>query len=267
MNEYTVTRMSERLTRFDDAITSSCYVLEGSQRYALIDTGAGEAEDLREQLQAFTDKPMVLLVTHAHADHYANAGLAGRFEKVYMHPEDIAILPEMNRFFSFAMADKGRDVQPEALTPLREGEQIDLGELCLEVIEMPGHTPGSICFLERSLGLLFTGDSVGSGGEFWMQLPRALPISQLRENLAAFMEKLPEGALCFLGGHFSQAGVPGSEDYKPVTKERLRELLHVCDALLGGDETLEVRPYPGMGEENRLAVYGNAQMVYVPERL
>ena len=109
-----------------------------------------------------------------------------------MHPDDIAILPEMNSLFAMSMEEQGRTLKPESVTPLREGDKIELGGLCIEVIELPGHTPGSICFIERSLGLLFTGDSVGSGGEFWMQLPFALTISQLRKNLGEFMEKLPE---------------------------------------------------------------------------
>ena len=44
--------------------------------------------------------------------------------------------------------------------PIRGGEVIDLGGLHLEVIELPGHTPGGILLLLKEDRILFTGDSI-----------------------------------------------------------------------------------------------------------
>jgi glyoxylase-like metal-dependent hydrolase (beta-lactamase superfamily II) len=41
---------------------------------------------------------------------------------------------------------------------MKEGDKIDLGDKELEIIHTPGHTPDSVCFLERHERLLFTGD-------------------------------------------------------------------------------------------------------------
>jgi glyoxylase-like metal-dependent hydrolase (beta-lactamase superfamily II) len=44
-----------------------------------------------------------------------------------------------------------------------DGERLDLGGRTLEVLRTPGHTPDSICLLDRENGLLFTGDTYYSG--------------------------------------------------------------------------------------------------------
>ena len=100
-----------------------------------------------------------------------------------------------------------------------------------------------------------------------MQLPFALTISQLRKNLGEFMEKLPENELTFLGGHFSQAGEPGTEDYNPVNRQTVKDLMHLCDSLLSGARDIEIHPYQSMDEIVRIAAYRNVRMVYRPERV
>lgn len=44
--------------------------------------------------------------------------------------------------------------------PIWEGECIAVGEYCLEVIHVPGHTPGSIALLDRKHKFLLSGDTV-----------------------------------------------------------------------------------------------------------
>ncbi len=269
MKTYTMTRMTERLSRFDDYISSTCYMLEGSKKNLLIDTGSGSPEEFRKLIEPFSDKPIILAITHAHADHYANAGTVDLFEEVYMHPDDIEILPEMNDFFDMAMASEGRDLKQEALMPIKEKTVLDLGDLKVEVIGMPGHSPGCICFLVHELGLLFTGDSIGSGGQFWMQLPHALTIKDLHKNLINFTKKLPDKEIRFLGGHYIQAGDPDSSDYKPVTFDTIQNLIYVCEHLLAGDNTINIEKSENPYDEPsvKIAHYKDVQMVFLPERM
>jgi glyoxylase-like metal-dependent hydrolase (beta-lactamase superfamily II) len=55
-------------------------------------------------------------------------------------------------------------------TSIRDGELLDLGDRSLEVLKTPGHTPDSICLLDRANGLLFTGDTYYSG-EIYLWAP------------------------------------------------------------------------------------------------
>jgi glyoxylase-like metal-dependent hydrolase (beta-lactamase superfamily II) len=44
-----------------------------------------------------------------------------------------------------------------------EGDEIDLGDRCFQVIHLPGHSPGSIGLWEESTGTLFSGDAIYDG--------------------------------------------------------------------------------------------------------
>jgi glyoxylase-like metal-dependent hydrolase (beta-lactamase superfamily II) len=52
--------------------------------------------------------------------------------------------------------------------PLWDGEVVDLGDRELEVIALPGHTPGSIALLDRASGTLFSGDPIQRDGRIFM---------------------------------------------------------------------------------------------------
>ena len=46
---------------------------------------------------------------------------------------------------------------------ITEGDEIDLGDRCFEVIHLPGHSPGSIGLWEHDSGTLFSGDAIYDG--------------------------------------------------------------------------------------------------------
>ena len=159
MGTYTVQLLTDHLLQFDDPITATCYLLLGDEKNLMIDTGSGDPEEFRQLLLPYRDKPLVLAITHAHADHYANAGIPGLFMAAFMHPKDIAILPEMNEHIVFAMAEQGRALLPEMLTPLREDQEFDLGGVHVRTLPLPGHSPGSVCFYMRRGAAVLPGRS------------------------------------------------------------------------------------------------------------
>ena len=69
--------------------------------------------------------------------------------------------------------------------PIRGGEVIDLGGLHLEVIELPGHTPGGILLLLKEDRILFTGDSINH--HLWMQLEESSSMPEFGNNLVKVM--------------------------------------------------------------------------------
>ena len=105
--------------------------------------------DAREIAEKITDLPLILINTHADPDHISGNGA---FEEFYMSPAEEDNYRENN--------GKG------TIIPVKEGDVIDLGERPLMVIDIPGHTPGSIAILDEKSRVLISGDTVQDGKIF-----------------------------------------------------------------------------------------------------
>jgi glyoxylase-like metal-dependent hydrolase (beta-lactamase superfamily II) len=80
-------------------------------------------------------------------------------------------------------------VEPDIL--LEDGDLIDLGGgRELEVIYTPGHSPGSICLLDKSNRLLFTGDTFFPGPLY--AYPDDVDIPLYRASIDLLKERLDE---------------------------------------------------------------------------
>ena len=76
-----------------------------------------------------------------------------------------------------------RQARSEPTGCLHDGDMIDLGDRRLEVLHLPGHSPGSICLLDTDARILFTGDVVYAGGlidEVWPGTDRMNYIRSMR---------------------------------------------------------------------------------------
>ena len=126
------------------------FLLAGNERAMLIDSGMN-VRHAREIAEGLVTLPVSLLNTHSDRDH---TGCNGEFEAFYMHPAD-----ETNYRGS---GGGGR------LIPLRDDEEIDLGNRKLRIIHLPGHTPGSVAVLDVSRRVLISGDPIQEHGKIFM---------------------------------------------------------------------------------------------------
>jgi len=151
-----------------------CYLVKGKERALLIDTttGVGSIKEFIADLVG--DLPLDVVITHGHIDH---AGNVYEFDKVYIHPDDIAMITKPGfvegrlRFaegqqregkkldYTDADISKPRDIE---FLPLSEGMQFDLGGRVLTTVALPGHTKGSVCFYDEQNGDFFAGDACNS---------------------------------------------------------------------------------------------------------
>lgn len=117
----------------------------GTEKILLVDTGFGRV-DLTARIREVSDLPIEVLLTHGHVDHI---GGLKQFGECFVNERDNSMLPE--------------DIKKK---PLKDGDKIDLGNFVFEVIEIPGHTEGSVVLLERNRKILIAGDSVQEGPIF-----------------------------------------------------------------------------------------------------
>ena len=156
------------------------FLVVGKHRAALIDTGGGIGP-LPEDIERLTGLPLVVIATHGDPDH---VGGAGHFPHVYLHPLDwehsrrFPLNNTMRKWFVKTRApvrNPGNERKIDALVPrqelpqpeylpLADGDVFDLGGRTLEVIHTPGHSPGSVCYLDAAGGRMFTGDTLFAFG-------------------------------------------------------------------------------------------------------
>ena len=152
-----VTWIKPGFWRIDDYFTATCYLIEGRDKALLIDTGMGEG-DLLDTVKKLTRLPVEVAITHPHRDHMFRID---RFEKVYLHKNDVEKIREDENCFAAALSDGGKYPQ---LVPIDEGSVIDLGGgVTVDVLNLGGHTENSVVFACAHYKALFTGDAIGSG--------------------------------------------------------------------------------------------------------
>ena len=153
-------------------------LLCGSEKAALVDSGMN-TPDAGQIAETITDLPLILINTHADPDHISGNGAFGEF---YMSPAEEENYRERNG--------------SGTLIPVREGDIIDLGDRPLKIIDIPGHTPGSIAILDEKNRVLISGDTVQDGKIFMFGKYRNLDtyidsLNHLSEYAGTFDEIYP----------------------------------------------------------------------------
>lgn len=175
INGFTLQQVSRDVWAIDEFGIDIMYLIIGTQRALLIDTGIGLG-NIRAVVETMTSLPYDVVNTHHHYDH---VGGNGHFEKVYAHKKAIPVIQEQNnpktRMEFFRSQEARSEYSHEAsltfdaalpgtfeLEGIEEGFTFHLGNRDLEVLDTPGHTKNGICLLDRTYRLLFSGDTVVS---------------------------------------------------------------------------------------------------------
>lgn len=190
---------------------SAAYLVVGETGALLIDSGVGQG-NVFENARSVTDKPLRLVLTHGHADH---TGGAKYFKEVWCGEKE-----------------KLQNVEAK-INRVAEGFEFDLGGRVLRVIDLPGHTPGSIGLYDEAAGIVFAGDMVSQSPIFFIAGERN------EDDFIASMDRiLSLGAERIYGCH---GPMLNSRD----TVEKLKKA-----AALFRDGKLEARqgegPFPGV---------------------
>lgn len=157
------------IKRFEfNPFSENTYILfDESKEAAVIDCGALDAEEWT-QLNDFVQENNLIvkfvLNTHLHLDHAF--GLFYLYKiyniKPQYHRNEVEMLPNLNRQAeAFGISFPEESVPVENF--LEEGDKVKFGNVTLEVIFVPGHSPGSLCFYSKKDNCIFTGDVIFRG--------------------------------------------------------------------------------------------------------
>lgn len=139
--EFTIQKIAENFWSIDQRGVRA-FLLVGSDKAVLVDTCFGG--DIKAACETITGLPITLITTHSDPDHI---GCDQQFPVHYLHSDE------------FARYENRAQAAVNAL-PMQEGDVFTVGEYNLEVILIPGHTPGSIALLDRKHRFLISGDTV-----------------------------------------------------------------------------------------------------------
>lgn len=222
--------LTPHITRISGILSEYMYLVKGSERALLIDTGCG-AGDLGALIRSLTDLPLTVVLTHGHYDH---AGGAGWFEDLWIDPVELtptAIHYDRRATYEKLHANcpqlKPEDMalQPEDASvrfhPLTPGQRFSLGGITVEAIPCPGHTPGTYCMLIEEERLLLTGDACHS--ITYLFFDNALSMEEYRENLSELKKQETRWDSLLL-----------SHPIGAAPKSMLDEVLRLCGQILSG---------------------------------
>jgi glyoxylase-like metal-dependent hydrolase (beta-lactamase superfamily II) len=145
-----------------NAVQENTYVLYNEAHECIIIDPGCYSEEEKDVLQSFINnnglRPAMLLNTHCHLDHvFGNKFIAEAYRlTLNIHKNEEAILqmaPASGLMFNLPF-----DNYTGELIFLKEGDVISLGKDSLQVIEAPGHSPGSICFYCEKQKFVIGGD-------------------------------------------------------------------------------------------------------------
>jgi glyoxylase-like metal-dependent hydrolase (beta-lactamase superfamily II) len=159
-----VAKLSIVKVRLDREV--NCYILSDatSKEAVVIDPGL-PAEKIVDQAAGLTIK--YILATHGHPGH-----VAGKDDVKAVTGGETGIHTADAKQF-LRSADKY----------LFDGDELEFGDLKLQVLHTPGHTPGSVCFVVANHA--FVGDTILAGG-----IGRQMPETDLRRQMMSIGTKL-----------------------------------------------------------------------------
>ncbi|MCI0611873.1 MBL fold metallo-hydrolase, partial [bacterium] len=148
------------------------YLIVGTNKSFLFDTGLGIG-DIKKLVSEITPIEPFVINSHTHYDHI---GGNYQFREIYGMDTEFTQLnskgipyEEVKEFVSGQWIHRETPksfvanqyhIKSYSLTKiLKDHDRIDLGDRILEIIFIPGHTPDSLCLLDRKNRLLFTGDT------------------------------------------------------------------------------------------------------------
>lgn len=262
----------------DEFDCASCFLVEGTERALLIDTGVGIG-DLKWLVEnRITDKPYDVVVTHNHGDHI---GGAGWFDTIRIHPADadwkeghaaptVSFRREYaelirNREGKDYAYDPQKDIRPWPKEPeilsVSDGQKFYLGGRTVTAYHCPGHTAGEIALADDLTKTLLCGDACNCN---WLLCADLAPtLRGCAEKALAGLERI----LNMAGNTFDIGSVFNfHHDFRPfgqpLAPNVLPDLVSCLKSVLDGTAKYESVPDPlsSDGKSRTIARYGSVMV-------
>lgn len=250
MKKAKVTKINETTYRFTEAAFGTdvyMYLLIGEKSALLIDTAYGFT-DVPSAIKKITDLPLTVVNTHGHMDHIHGNHF---YDQVHVSEADSAVferhcnasylmslveqVAEENRIPKILLKLPMLNVKgvvtsyPSVRVPLPEQMYFELGSRRVEILPTPGHTAGSVCFLDVDNHWLFAGDTACHDGVL-LNFPESTNVGVFRESIQKLIALAEEGKIHTL--------YPSHQD-TPQSVDLLYTYKDACDMILSNSISKE----------------------------
>ncbi len=173
----------------------NCYIISLDSVNAIIDPGA-EFIVIKRNLERYNIKPDFILNTHGHYDHIGAVSEIIDYYKIpfYIHELEEPIIRDPDKNLSSFF--EGNELSLETYKLIKNTDYGYFKELGIKIINVPGHTPGSIML--KAGGVIFTGDLIFKGSIGRTDLPGG-DLIQMKKSLSGL--KKMDRRLVIYPGH------------------------------------------------------------------
>jgi glyoxylase-like metal-dependent hydrolase (beta-lactamase superfamily II) len=159
---------------------------EATKRAVVVDPG-GDVPDIERAIAESGVKVEKIWLTHGHVDHVGGAAELKAKLNVPIegpHRDDLHLLQNVVVTARMFGIEGVANVTPDRF--LDEGDTVEIGELTFDVRHCPGHSPGSVAFINAAQRLAISGDVLFAGSIGRTDLPggdQAQLLKSIRDKL------------------------------------------------------------------------------------
>lgn len=267
---YEVNKVCNNIWAITEVNSVIVYLVVGKEKALLIDTGYGYG-DLKKIVREITDLPLIVVVTHGHIDHIAGNY---QFSDVWISDDDRKVMNEHfyeqregNLNYRFKKMPHLKEIinpneylckslENTTFHSLKNNMEIDLGGKKVKVIDIKGHSKGSVVFYDEENACLFTGDSV-SLHNIWMFQDDSLTLLEYKNSLINLKSQLINKDIKIFPAHGEIL----------LEYEVIDDLIACTEEILSGKSIYSDEDFEMFGAKGKKHYYKSVSIIYGDRQL